>query len=132
MTLPWVFVLMGYMGEHAIDQNLEHVVIASANPLFGKGLLRLFEDHWKNTTREILLTTSLAETIAAIETFKPGLVIIDCDGQEFTRAEFLNYFVRQNQPMQVVLVSLKDTGAVMVYDRKMMTSSQIDEWLANA
>lgn len=131
MTLPGVFVLMGYMTDPASMQNLRHVIIASANPLFGKGLLRLFEGHWKHMSREIMLTTSLAETITKIESFQPDLVIIDCDDEQISRTEFLNYFVSQAQPMQVMLVSLKDTGAVMVYDRKMMTSNQIDEWLSN-
>ncbi len=121
---------MGYMGDPASMHDLKHVIIASANPLFGKGLLRLFEGHWKHTSREIVLTTSLPETIVKIESFKPDLVIIDCDDKQISRVEFLNYFVSQDQPMQVMLVSLKDTGAVMVYDRKMMTSSQIDEWLS--
>ncbi len=132
MTLPGVFVLMGYMGKPASNPQVQHVVIASANPLFGKGLLSLFEGHWKQKPRKIVLATNLSETISAIEKFKPLLVVIDCDDRQISREEFLSYFVGQKQPMQVMLVSLQETGDVTVYDRKMMTYNQIDEWLSKA
>ena len=123
---------MGYMINPGDSQNSYTLIIASANPLFGRGLLRLFEERWENRSAAILLATTLSETIAAIEANHPHLVIIDCDDKEINRTEFLNYFVSQVQPMQVMLVSLHETGAVVVYDRKMMSSNQIDDWLFNS
>ena len=76
-----------------------------------------------------MLTTTMHETVAAIENYRPRMVIIDCDDEQFSRADFLNYFISQEQPMRVLLVSLMDTGAVVVYDRKNMPSDHIDDWL---
>jgi CheY-like chemotaxis protein len=111
------------------SQNPYTLIIASVNPLFGQGMLRLFKQRWAHRAAIVRLTTSLDETIKAIEDHHPNLVIIDCDDQRINRLEFLNYFVSQELPMQVVLVSLKETGAVVVYDRKRMPSNQIDAWL---
>jgi cytochrome c oxidase subunit 2 len=132
MTWSEVFVLMGYMVDSSSSPNSNTLIVASANPLFGKGLFRLFKEHWGKESAAILLTTTLGETISAIDRYHPQLVIIDCDDKQMNRADFLNYFVSQEQPMQVVLVSLKETGAVVVYDRKMMPSNQIDQWLFNS
>lgn len=114
------------------DQAPYGLIIASANPLFGKGMLNLFKQRWARRAAIVLLTTSLVETVEAIERHHPKLVIIDCDDQQISRAEFLSYFISQDLPMQVVLVSLKETGVVVVYDRKSMPSNQIDAWLFNA
>jgi cytochrome c oxidase subunit 2 len=132
MTPRGFFVLISYMIDPGGSQSLNNLIIASANPLFGKGLYRLFEAHWGNKASAIVLTTTMRETIIAIENYHPQLVIIDCDDQQISRADFLNYFIHQVQPMRVMLVSLKETGAVVVYDRKMMLSNQIDEWLFNS
>jgi cytochrome c oxidase subunit II len=105
------------------------VLIASANLLFGRGLRRLFQDRWGDRATIVGLTTTLEETLSAVENLKPDLVILDYDDHSIYRERFLNYYVTGERPMQVALISLRDSGAVVVYDRKMLTPSQAEDWL---
>jgi cytochrome c oxidase subunit 2 len=57
-------------------------------------------------------------------------VIVDYDDETIDRGLFLNRFVSEDLTMQVMLVSLKDSGAVVVYDRRMMTPAQAGDWLS--
>ena len=112
------------------NQKLQRqVLIASANQLFGKGLEKLFVQKWGSKAIQIRLATSMAETIYNFENWRPDLVVVDYDDHTINRAEFLNHFVSDERPMQVVLVSLQANGRVVVYDRRTLTPDQAENWL---
>jgi cytochrome c oxidase subunit 2 len=67
-----------------------------------------------------------------MEAWQPNLVIVDYDDKSISRAEFLHQFVTGNLPMQVMLVSLQASGAVVVYDRRTLTPAQAQDWLSNS
>lgn len=116
--------------EYLQPQNQpRRVLIASANPLFGKGLRKLFEDRWGTNVEVIGLTSSMLETINMLEKMEPDLVILDYDDETLNRGEFLSHFMSGERTMQVMLVSLKSSGAVVVYDRKSLTPSEAEDWL---
>jgi cytochrome c oxidase subunit II len=111
------------------QETPQRVVIASANPLFGKGLEKLIQQRWKESPAEIRMVSSMADTLYILESWQPDLVIVDYDDRTIDRHEFLNYFVSGDQPMQVMLVSLQASGAVVVYDRKTLTPDEMENWL---
>jgi cytochrome c oxidase subunit 2 len=71
----------------------------------------------------------MSETIYNLENWRPELVVVDYDDHTINRAEFLNHFVSDEWPMQVVLVSLQANGRVVVYDRRTLTPDQAEDWL---
>lgn len=77
------------------------------------------------------MTASMQETLAALETHQPDLVIIDHDDRDMNRDEFLSRFVAGDRPMQVVLVSLSAAETVIVYARRQLTSDEAEAWLSN-
>lgn len=105
------------------------VVIATANPLFGKGLYKLIQQRWQENPIEIRMTSSMADTLQIVEQWHPDLVVVDSDDRTIDRHEFLNFYVSGDQPMQVMLVSLNANGAVVVYDRKTYTPDEMNTWL---
>ncbi len=117
------------MGDSPKETS-RRVLIASVNPLFGEGLRRLFRERWDEAAVVVGLTSSMAETLEALDQLHPDLVILDYDDQSINREEFLSHFVAGDWPMQVVLVSLKASGAVVVYDRRSFTSSEAEDWLS--
>lgn len=108
------------------------VLIASANPLFGKGLRSMFQQRWGDAANVVGLTTTMEETLHALEELQPDLVILDFDDRSMDREEFLNHFVASERPMQVILVSLQGTGAVVVYDRRTLSATQAERWLGGS
>jgi cytochrome c oxidase subunit II len=68
--------------------------------------------------------------LEVLETWQPDVVIVDYDDHKIERGEFLNYFVKSQRPMQVMLVSLQENGSVVVYDRRVLTSDQAEDWLS--
>jgi cytochrome c oxidase subunit II len=111
------------------QESPQRVVIASANPLFGKGLEKLIKQRSPDSPVEIRMVSSMADTLESVELWRPDLVIVDYDDRTIDRHEFLNYFVSGDQPMQVMLVSLQASGAVVVYDRKSLTPEEMEDWL---
>jgi cytochrome c oxidase subunit II len=111
------------------QESPQRVVIASANPLFGKGLEKLIKQRSPDSPVEIRMVSSMADTLESVEIWRPDLVIVDYDDRTIDRHEFLNYFVSGDQPMQVMLVSLQASGAVVVYDRKSLTPEEMEDWL---
>lgn len=110
-------------------RNIKRVLIASANPLFGKGLERLITSQWGLQKTAIRLTNTTVETLSALDEWQPDLVMIDYDDKTISRDEFMHQFGRGAQPMQVMLVSLQESGAVVVYDRRTLTTDQAQDWL---
>lgn len=109
------------------------VLIASANPLFAKGLEKMVTQRWERRGVEIRLAASTEEANAVLESWNPDLVIVDYDDVgrpgSIRRADFLSHFIAGERPMQVMLVSLRESGEVVVYDRRTLTPAQAEDWL---
>ena len=110
-------------------QTPRKVLIASGNPLFGLGLQKMVQEHWGSRAIIIGMTGSLEETARALAELAPDVVIVDYDDRKINREAFLNHFVSGKNPMQVMLVSLQEAGAIVVYDRRTLTPDQFEEWL---
>jgi len=106
------------------------ILIASGNPLFGRGLEKMLRQRTVGSPPEIRMATSMPVTLQHLESWKPDLVIVDYDDRTIVRGEFLNHFVTTDTPMQLMLVSLQASGAVVVYDRKSLTPAQAEDWLS--
>ena len=89
----------------------------------------MIAQRWRQPSLEIRLVESTAEALSLLESWRPDLVILDYDDVNVDRAEFMSSFVAGDQPMQVMLVSLQASGAVVVYDRRTLTPAQADDWL---
>ena len=105
------------------------IIIASASPLFARGLEKILRQQENNQGAEIRYAANLTATLEVLELWQPDVVILDHDDLSIERGEFLNRFVQSERPMQVMLVSLKENGAVVVYDRRILTSDQAEDWL---
>lgn len=105
------------------------VLIASANPIFREGLRKMCALRWRKKALVVGMPSTLQETLAALETLEPDLVIVDHDDNMINREEFLIGFLAGVVPMRVVLVSLDTTEPVIVYHRQNLTAAQADAWL---
>ena len=114
-----------------IAQKPHRVIIVSANPLFREGLRKLYADRWGDKAVIVGMLKSMDDSLAALETHKPDLVIVDYDDKAINRDVFMSRFVTGKAPMQVMLVSLQESGQVVVYDRRTLTSAQAEDWLNN-
>jgi chemotaxis response regulator CheB len=108
--------------------SLRRVLIVSANPLFREGLRKIYAERWEAKAFIAGTATTMSETLAALHTDPPDLIIVDYDDKTINRAEFLEHFVFDEIPMQVMLVSLGKSGEVLIYDRKRLTPSQAETW----
>lgn len=105
------------------------VLILSSHPLFGKGLRKLLQDRHKSEVDVVKIVKSVQDAAAAIETVEPDLIIVDYDDDKVNLDEFLARFVEGAGSMRVVLLSLKEGGnRAIIYDRRTMAASQIDDW----
>ena len=111
------------------DIPFRKVLIASANPLFAKGMEKIYGSRWGKEAVEIRLANSMEQTLQVLESWAPALVIVDYDDRTIHREEFLSHFITGDRPMQVMLVSLQASGEVVVYDRRTMTPAQAEDWL---
>ena len=76
------------------------------------------------------IVSSVEEAVRALEVLKPDLVVVDYDDGAVNRDEFLAHFVEGERQMRVVLFSLKEGGSnAIVYDRRTLAASQVDDWL---
>ncbi len=118
------------MTESDSHAHARRVLIVSANPLFREGLRKLYAERWGEKSATVSLLTTLEEALPALET-RPDLVIVDYDDKAINRDVFMKGFVAGEAPMQVMLVSLQESGQVVVYDRRTMTFAQAEDWLSN-
>lgn len=107
------------------------VLIVSANPLFREGLRKVYVERWGASAEVIGTPSTMGETLEAMIKLQPDLIIVDHDDRAINRSEFLNQFVEGEHPMQVVLVSLNESGVVVIYDRRQLTPAQAEDWLTN-
>jgi len=110
-------------------KDMRRVLIASANPLYGKGLEKLLTQKAGGILPDIRIASTMAETLAMLEEWKPDLVIVDYDDRTIDRGQFLNQFIAGDRAMQVMLVSLKASGTAVVYDRRTLSPDQTQDWL---
>ena len=107
----------------------QRVLIASSHALFGQGLRSLLETRRKSDVVVIGVVASVEEAMAALEKYDPDLIIVDYDDQVLNRDEFLARFVEGEKKLRVVLLSLNEAQEALVYDRRTLAASQIDDWL---
>ncbi|MFO7584029.1 MAG: hypothetical protein R6W69_04795 [Anaerolineales bacterium] len=107
---------------------LRRVLIVSANPLFREGLRKIYAERWESKAFIAGMATTMSEALDALKHHQPDLVIVDYDDKTINRAEFLEHFVSDEAPMQVMLVSLGQSGEVLIYDRKRLTPAQAETW----
>ncbi len=107
---------------------LRRVLIVSANPLFREGLRKIYAERWETKAFIAGMATTMSEALTALHTHQPDLVIVDYDDKTINRAEFLEHFVSDEIPMQVMLVSLGQSGEVLIYDRRRLTPAQAETW----
>lgn len=108
----------------------QRVLIVSSHPLFGQGLRILLRERKEPDVEVVGIVKSVDEAVAAIDRVNPDLVIVDYDDGRVNRDEFLARFVEGARRLRVVLLSLKEGGSeAIVYDRRTLAASQIDDWL---
>lgn len=119
--------------SESTQNPVRRVLIASANPLFARGLQKMVIDRWQRRGAEVRIAGSMEAAVASLDAWTPDLVIVDYDDLgkpgSIQRAAFLNHFIAGDRPMQVMLVSLRESGEVVVYDRRTLTPAQAEDWL---
>jgi len=107
------------------------VLIASSHALFAHGLRSLLQSRGK-PVEVVGVVASIQEAMEALENLSPDLVIVDYDDELLNRDEFLARFVEGEKTLRVVLLSLQDGENALVYDRRTLAASQIDNWLEDS
>lgn len=105
------------------------VLIASGHALFGQGLRSLLQERHTAGVEVVGMVSSLEQALSAIEKLNPDLVIVDYDDEQLNRDEFLARFVEGEKKMRLVLLSLQSGREALVYDRRTLAASQINDWL---
>jgi cytochrome c oxidase subunit 2 len=109
--------------------NPRRVLIASSHALFGKGLRSLLQERQPAGVEVVGMVSNLEEAMVALDRLNPDLVIVDYDDEALNRDEFLARFVEGEKKLRVVLLSLQSGKEALVYDRRTLAASQIDDWL---
>ncbi len=109
-------------------EKLQRILIASASPLFRSSLAHLMQKR-HGALSEIREAKSFSQVEQLMAVWRPTTVLLDYDDVEIRREHFLDLFIESELPMQVLLVSLRENGRVVVYDRRFLTSDQAENWL---
>jgi cytochrome c oxidase subunit 2 len=91
--------------------------------------LRKLLEARRGTVEVVGMASSIEETMRSLETLNPDLIIVDYDDAQLNRDEFLARFVEGEKKLRVVLLSLSDAQQALVYDRRTLAASRIDDWL---
>ncbi len=106
------------------------VLIVSSHPLFGKGLHSLLTQRKELDVHVVGMLSSVEEALNALESIQPDLVILDYDDERVNRDAFLARYIEGARRLRVVLLSLNENGGeAIVYDRRTLAASQVDDWL---
>lgn len=108
------------------------ILIASSHALFGHGLRSLLENRWHGVIEIVAIATTFEDARQALATWKPDLLIVDYDDEVLNRDEILTNFIQGENDLRVVLLSLKSGRPgedAIIYDRKTLVASRIEEWL---
>ncbi len=113
-------------------KRYRRVLIASSHPLFAEGIRGLLNSRQQADVEVVGLVSTIDEAIDALNILMPDMVIVDYDDERVNREEFLVRFVESEGRLRVILLSLKESGQeAIVYDRRTMAASQMDNWLEN-
>ena len=115
--------------ESSTQPNNRRVLIASSHALFGQGLRSLLEERKDSGVIVVGMVSNLKEAIDSLNTLDPDLIIVDYDDENLNREEFLARFVEGEKEQRVVLLSLQSGKEALVYDRRSLAASEIDDWL---
>lgn len=106
------------------------VLIASNHALFGEGLRSLLQERKGGDVEVIGVVSSVDEAVPYLERQNPDLILVDHDDELLNRKEILARFLEAGKQLRVVVLSLHDGGQeALVYDRRTMSGSQVDDWL---
>ena len=106
------------------------VLIASNHALFGEGLRSLLQEREAGDVDVIGVVSSVDEATPFLEEQNPDLILVDHDDETLNREEILARFLETGKELRVVVISLHDGGQeALVYDRRTMSGSQVDDWL---
>ncbi|HSQ27637.1 MAG TPA: response regulator [Anaerolineales bacterium] len=108
---------------------MRQVLIASSHPLFGQGLRNLLNDHQRIQVNVVGMVSNLEQALQALHDHSPDLLIVDYDDEEFNRDEILARFVESEYKLRLVLLSLHSSQDAIIYDRRTLAASQIENWL---
>ena len=90
----------------------------------------MLQNRSKDDVDVVGMVSTVEEAVKTITQLNPDLVVVDYDDGAVNRDEFLAHFVEGNSQMRVVLFSLKEGGSnAVVYDRRTLAASQVDDWL---
>lgn len=112
-----------------VKTHNRRVLIASSHPLFGQGLRSLLQERKDAGVVVVGMVSNLEQAISALDRLNPDLIIVDYDDEALNRDEFLARFVEGEKKLRVVLLSLQTGREALVYDRRTLAASQIDDWL---
>lgn len=113
----------------ASTSQKRRVLIASSHGLFAQGLRSLLQERQATEVEVVGVVSDLAQAMTALERFNPDLIIVDYDDEALNRDEFLARFVEGEKKLRVVLLSLQSAQEAIIYDRRTLAASQIDDWL---
>ena len=116
------------MHEPGIEQS-RRVLIASSHPLFGQGLRNLLQLRQGDRVKVVGVVSTLDQILKALPELTPDLLIVDYDDEALNRDEVLARFVESENKLRLVLLSLQSSQDAIVYDRRTLSASQIDNWL---
>jgi DNA-binding NarL/FixJ family response regulator len=106
------------------------ILIVSSHPLFGQGLRRLLQRRGDPPVLVVGTVDSIGAAIEFLDLQSVDLIVLDYDDVKINREEFLARFIQGQQHLRIVLFSLLEGGSqAVVYDRRTMAASQIDDWL---
>jgi hypothetical protein len=139
----WLMTKLVIFGKFVVDQirtcmnafsaphasSPTRVLIASKHPIFAEGLRNLLLDHQSTPVEVLGVVSGMDETKQALKVLNPDLIIIDYDDDRLNREEFLIHFVEGEKKLRVVLLSLQQGKEAVIYDRRTMSATRIDEWL---
>jgi cytochrome c oxidase subunit 2 len=106
-----------------------HVLIASANSIFRKGIEKILSSRIDFPFLVIQQAGDITEVIEKYSKYKPRVLIIDYDDKNINKKLFLNSFMEEQHNAQLLLVSLEQSGNVIFYDRQVLSTDQAHQWL---
>ncbi len=115
-----------------LSERGRRILIVSSYPLFRTGLSRLVGERESLQAQVIGLANTIEEAVTALTTLAPDLVIVGYDDEVVKRKEFLAHFVESEGPLRVVLIPLKESNTIVVYDRHILAPTQKEDWLEAA
>ena len=76
------------------------------------------------------IVPDIEQALKFLENSQPDLVILDCDDEVGNKQTIWKHFVEGDRRLRIVLLSLKEGGSqAVVYDRRILSASEIDAWL---